>query len=75
MRRTLNFVRAAVLPAAIAAALGFGAQQALAGPAQAESARACTIAGCTAKCQASGGPEASGKCTPQGVCICFLPFD
>ena len=75
MRRTLNLVRAAVLYAATTAALGFGALQALARPAQAESGRFCTTAGCTAYCQAAAGPEAWGKCTPQGVCICFLPAD
>ena len=75
MRRTLNLVRAAVLSAATAAALGFGARQALAGPEQAESARFCTTAGCTAYCQAAAGPEAWGKCTPQGVCICLFPPD
>ena len=75
MKRTLNLVRAAVLPAATIAALGFGARQALAGPEQAESARICTTAGCTAYCQAAAGPEAWGKCTPQGVCICFFPVD
>ena len=75
MRRTLNLIRTAVLFAATAAALGFGAQQALAGPEQAESARNCTTAGCTAYCQAIAGPEAGGKCTPQGVCICTFPAD
>jgi len=74
MNRTLNIVRAAVTAAATAAALGFGAQRALAGPAQAESGRICTIAGCTAYCQ-TFDPEAWGKCTPQGVCICLLPAD
>lgn len=39
MRRALNLIRTAVLSAATAAALGFSAQQALAGPEQAEFAR------------------------------------
>jgi hypothetical protein len=75
MRRTLNLVRAAVLYAATTAALGFGARQALAGPEQAESGRFCTTAGCTAYCQAAAGPEATGRCTPQGVCVCMFPAD
>ncbi|MFL5542898.1 MAG: hypothetical protein ACJ8J0_28210 [Longimicrobiaceae bacterium] len=75
MRRTLNLVRAAVLYAATTAALGFGARQALAGPEQAESGRFCTTAGCTAYCQAAAGPEATGRCTPQGICICTFPAD
>ena len=74
MKRTLNLARAAALAAATAAALGFGAQRALAGPAQADSARFCTTAGCTAYCQ-SFDPEAVGRCTPSGVCICLLPAD
>ncbi|HEX6751254.1 MAG TPA: hypothetical protein VF092_28445 [Longimicrobium sp.] len=74
MKRTLNLVRATVLAAAATAALGFGAQRALAGPAQADSARFCTTAGCTAYCQ-TFHPEATGRCTPQGVCICEIPFD
>ncbi|HEX8904773.1 MAG TPA: hypothetical protein VF771_08030 [Longimicrobiaceae bacterium] len=72
MKRTLNLVRAAVLAAATVAALGFGAQQALAGPAQADFARICSIDSCTAYCQAAYGPEASGKCTASGVCICLI---
>jgi hypothetical protein len=74
MKRTLNLARAAVLAAVIAVALGFGAQRALAGPAHADSARFCTIAGCTAYCQ-TFDPTATGKCTPSGVCICLLPAD
>ena len=64
-----------MLYAATTAALGFGARQALAGPGQAESARSCTTADCTAYCQAAHGPEAIGRCTGQGICLCMFPGD
>ena len=71
MRSTLNFVRTAVLAAAATGALGFGARQALAGPAGASSARACTVASCTTYCQSIHGPEAIGRCSVTGVCRCL----
>jgi len=72
MKRTLNLVRTAVLAAATAAALGFGAQQALAGTPDAAARRACDAGDCTAHCQSIYGPDAIGRCTSTGFCRCLF---
>jgi hypothetical protein len=72
MRKSLNLVRTAVLAAGTAAALGFGARQALAKPAAAAASRACTASNCTTYCQSTYGPDAIGRCSPSGACRCLF---
>jgi hypothetical protein len=71
MSRTATMLRKASFPIAVALAMGFGASQALATPADAPTARLCTTQEdirCAEKCQASyadGGycdPLAPGRC-------------
>jgi len=64
-------VRNGLLAASMLGALGFGATQALAAPAAAEEAAACTQQGCNARCEAQFGPFASGFCE-NGVCQCAV---
>jgi hypothetical protein len=73
MRRTLDHVRAVVLAAATAAALGFGALQASARPAQPRATTmACDTAACTSYCQSIYGIDAIGRCTATGGCRCLF---
>lgn len=57
-----------MVAAGLVAALGFGAAQALASPAQAE-ARACSAGQCRKDCIALGN---SGGICIDGQCICFI---
>ena len=52
-----------------AAALGFGASQAMASPREAAEERACNPTGCNKQCQAQGG--ISGRCN-NGQCLCLF---
>jgi hypothetical protein len=73
MKRTLNLVRTAVLAVGTAAALGFGARQALASPADAGAgSRSCTASSCTSYCQSVYGPDSIGRCSPSGACLCLF---
>ena len=72
MSGILTKVRNGVLAAAMLGALGFGASQALAAPAAAQKAAACTQQGCNARCQAQHGSFAAGFCDPDLGCICAL---
>ena len=65
-------VRNGVLAASMLGALGFGAGQALAAPAAAQKAAACSQQGCNARCEAQFGPFASGFCDPQFGCVCAV---
>lgn len=57
--------------AAVAAALGFGATQALAAPAaDAGAQQVCNAQLCNRICQAIG--TIGGTCTPDGSCVCYL---
>lgn len=69
MSTTARWIRNGAATAALAAALGFGATQALAEPAADAAARACTPRGCNAQCQAQGGIE--GRCN-NGACLCLF---
>jgi hypothetical protein len=60
-----HVLRSAALAAAVAAPLGFGTAQALAAPAEAESASACQSI-CVFQCGAPGGREIIRG----GPCIC-----
>ena len=63
--------RSLLLGAAVAAALGFGASQAVAGPAPPRDAAAkCNPQLCDRLCRAIGA--FSGTCTPGGGCACAL---
>ena len=63
--------RAFLLSACVAAALGFGASQALAGPAlPRDAARQCNPRLCDRLCRAIGA--FSGQCTQGGGCACAL---
>lgn len=64
-------IRNGVLAASMLGALGFGATQALASPAEAEKAAACTQQGCNARCEAQFGPFAAGFCE-NGECTCAV---
>ena len=66
MQRTLISRR--LVPAGIAAALAFGAAQAVAAPAGGSSARACNQARCSEGCIARGFD--GGACV-NGQCLCF----
>jgi hypothetical protein len=72
MKRTLHLARAAVLAAAVTAALGFGASQAMAGTTAATRARACDTMSCTTYCQSIYGSDAIGRCTTTGTCRCLF---
>ena len=62
-------VLGASLVMAVAAALGFGATQALASPATSAAAQACDAVACNEYClmQPCGG---GGRCLPGGTCLC-----
>lgn len=71
MSGILTKVRNGVLAASMLGALGFGASQALAAPAEAEKAAACSQNACNRQCEAQFGPFASGFCE-NGVCQCAV---
>lgn len=58
-----------MIAAASVAALGFGAAQALAAPAQGDDARVCQAGPCRKDCIAQG--DSGGICI-DGQCICFI---
>ena len=66
---TSTRIRRGALGAAVLAALGFGAAQVVAAPAQAAEAAACDIVKCRANCKAQG--QTSGACF-EGQCICYI---
>jgi hypothetical protein len=71
MSRTATMLRRAAFPMAIALAMGFGASQALATPAEAPAARLCTLAEdarCAEKCRANWAD--GGYCDPLAVGRC-----
>ena len=70
MRTMKHRVRRWTLAALAAAALGFGAAQAVASPAPADEARACNERGCDAWCRSQGGID--GRCTDTGQCLCLF---
>ncbi|HEU4452436.1 MAG TPA: hypothetical protein VFR81_05220 [Longimicrobium sp.] len=65
---TIRLCRRAI-GAAVVAALGFGASQALASPAEAAGAAACDIIKCRANCKAQG--QTSGACFGD-QCVCYI---
>jgi hypothetical protein len=65
-----NMLTRWTLAAMTAAALGFGASQAVASPREAETERACNPTGCNQWCRAQGG--ISGRCTDSGQCLCLF---
>ena len=71
MKRTERILWRALAPAALLAALGFGAAQALAAPAASAPPDTCDRRACRDYCAARG---ASGTCTG-GMCICYVPAD
>ena len=62
-------LRRRALGAAVVAALGFGASQALASPAEAVEAAACDRIKCTAKCRSLG--QTGGACFGD-QCVCYI---
>ena len=70
MSAIVTKIRNGVLAASMLGALGFGATQALASPAEVE-AQACTQQGCNARCEAQFGPFAAGFCQ-NGECQCAV---
>jgi hypothetical protein len=56
--------------AAVAVALGFGASQAVAAPAEPEAAQTCSKRDCNTRCRAAGAE--SGSCVG-GQCVCITP--
>ena len=72
MSKLANRTRKIVGCAAVAAALGFGAAQALAAPAEAREAAACNPATCRKDCIALG--NTGGVCV-QDQCACYIQRD
>lgn len=70
MSRTLTLLRNGAFALAIAASLGFGATQALAGTAPAQDARTCNDAECYDYCISLGAGY--GSCDSYGNCECLL---
>ena len=67
----ITTVRRCVFGAGTVVALGFGATQALAAPAQASAAEGvCNARLCDRLCQSVG--SIGGVCNPDGFCVCFL---
>lgn len=66
----LERARRMAFAAAVTAALGFGAAQALAQPDLRGEARACTDAACARVCTLAGFH--GGFCNPSGGCSCYL---
>ncbi|HEX8696003.1 MAG TPA: hypothetical protein VF746_26545 [Longimicrobium sp.] len=64
-------VRNGLLAASMMAALGFGAVQAFASPAEAQRDPTCSPGQCNKQCQAQFGPFAHGFCE-MGVCNCAV---
>jgi hypothetical protein len=59
--------------AAVTAALGLGAQQALAAPRTPPAMAVCTQAGCQASCESRyPGQDVAGICKHTGVCVCYV---
>lgn len=69
MSRSIQRIRGLVLGAGVAGALGFGASQALAGPAAAPGAtQTCVAAVCAGQCLLRGYDRSVCR---DGVCICY----
>lgn len=66
---TITRLHSGALGAMVAAALGFGASQALASPAVAERDAVCDRLACPAKCRSLG--YTGGGCF-NGQCICYI---
>lgn len=64
-------VRGGLLAASVLGALGFGAAEAFARPAEDEAARRCNPTGCSRSCEARLGPLAVGFCL-ENDCVCLL---
>lgn len=72
MQKMLSWCRRGLFAGAMAAALGFGASQAFAGPAAQPEAQSCDQAYCRATCISAG--HSGGRCvtTPAGsYCECI----
>ena len=65
-------VRNGVMAAALVGALGFGATQALATPAEPAKDSACSPGKCDKQCKEQFGPFAGGFCDPFGGCSCAV---
>lgn len=70
MTRRLILLRNGAFALAIAATLGFGATQALAGTAPAQAARSCDDTLCNWECEQLGA--GGGYCNSYGQCECLL---
>ncbi|HEU4883867.1 MAG TPA: hypothetical protein VFT45_16525 [Longimicrobium sp.] len=70
MRGVRHHARRGIFALATAAALGFGAAQAFAAPAQAAGAWACTNAQCNLDCKARGYD--GGICAGSWGCACWI---
>jgi len=71
MSRILTKARTTLLAASMFGALGFGAVQALATPAEAAAPPTCNQGACNRQCEAQFGPFAAGYCE-NGVCQCAV---
>lgn len=69
MTTTLARTRRSLFAAAVAAAMGFGAVQALAQPAPSAPRDVCSEQVCKRLCAALGYP---GTCGPEGNCLCYI---
>jgi hypothetical protein len=65
-------VRNGLVAASLVGALGFGATQALATPAEAAKAAVCSPGQCDKQCKQQFGPFAAGYCDPFGGCSCAV---
>ncbi|HEX8693878.1 MAG TPA: hypothetical protein VF746_15760 [Longimicrobium sp.] len=64
-------VRGGLLAAGVLGALGFGAAEAFARPAEDEGPPDCNPTSCNAMCQGRFGPFASGECI-DNMCLCAI---
>jgi len=65
-------VRNGAVAASLFGALGFGAAQALATPAEAAKSPTCSPGQCDKQCKAQYGSFAAGYCDPFGGCSCAV---